>query len=99
MAKPTATAAREEFSQGFNAGFFDAASVVSGPDHRSTYKVAVDEANAFKCTECKHRGPIEPYPPFNEKESDEEAFKIIKDPKAVLGEEFLCFHTRDLLPE
>ena len=77
----------------------DASSSVAGFEHRNVYKVAVDEANSFKCTECKHRGPIEPHPPFNEKESEEQAFVLLKDAKTLLGEELMCFHTRNPLPE
>lgn len=63
------------------------------------YKKAVDRANEFKCTECKHRGPIEPFPAFNEKEVDEDAFILAEDPKSLLKEEFLCFHSKNKLPE
>jgi hypothetical protein len=94
----------------------DAASMISGFEHRNIYKVAIDEANSFKCTECKHRGPIEAYPEFHKKADTEwarfyvdvdksqqpapfEDFTMIKDPKTVLGEEFLCYHTRNVLPE
>jgi len=59
----------------------------------------VDEANAYKCEVCRHRGPIEPYPPFNERESDESAFILLRDAKTMLAEEFLCYHSRNRLPE
>ena len=41
---------------------------------------------------------MEPYPPFNTKEKDEDEFLLVKTPKEVLGEEFLCYHTRSRLP-
>jgi len=68
-------------------------------DDKNKYKKAVDEANAFKCTSCRHRGPIEPFPAFNERENDESAFVILRDPKVMLAEEFLCYHSRSKLPE
>jgi len=66
---------------------------------RDIYKDAVDEANSFKCTMCKHRGPIEPYPPFNPKDNDLQSFIMLKDPKTLLEEEMLCFHSRTRLAE
>jgi hypothetical protein len=48
---------------------------------RDIYKVAVDEANAYNCPTCKHRGPIEPYPPFNAKDNDISSFVLVRDPK------------------
>ena len=67
-------------------------------EHRNKYKIAIDAANEYKSPYCKHRGPIEPYPAFDKKEKDEEAFKMLKTPKEVLGEEFICYHTRNKLP-
>ena len=77
----------------------DMQSTVSGFEHRTIYKKCVDEANAFKCPKSKHRGPIEPYPPFDERENDESAFLLLKDAKTLLGEELICYHTRIPLPE
>jgi len=68
-------------------------------DMRQTFKKAVEEANAFKCTECNHRGPIEPYPKFHEKDQEQESYVILRDPKKMLEEEFLCFHSRTRLAE
>jgi len=68
-------------------------------EHRTKYKKAVEEANAFKCTECSHRGPIEPYPKFHEKDQDEDAYVVVRDPKKMLEEEFLCYHSKTKLPE
>lgn len=62
-------------------------------------KVEVDNANAFKCPLCKHKGPIEPYPKFNEKEQDIQNFYIIRDPKKILQEELVCFHSRVCIPD
>ena len=70
----------------------------SNNEHRTKYKIAVDAANEYKCPFCKHRGPLEPYPPFSKKERDENEFKLLKTPKEVLGEEFMCYHTRNRLP-
>ena len=63
------------------------------------YLKAVNDANAFKCDFCRHRGPIEPYPAFNEKADNDEAFIELRDAKTLLKEEFLCYHTRNRLPE
>jgi len=49
--------------------------------------------------ECRHRGSQEPYPPFNEREAEREAFVNLRSPKDILAEEFLCFHSRNRLPE
>lgn len=68
-------------------------------DHRDPYRISVEEANAYKCNQCKHRGPIEPYPPFHEKEADLSAFTLLRSPKDLLGDEFLCFHSRTRLSE
>ena len=73
--------------------------IFGNADDRNKYKKAVDLANEFKCDECRHRGPIEPYPAFNEKESDENAFVVLRDPKQMLAEEFICYHSRSRLPE
>lgn len=56
----------------------------------------IDTANAFRCThpECNHQGPIKPYPPFNEKDSIETEFQMLKSEKQLLYEELVCFHTR-----
>ena len=82
-----------------NAKETESVSDFGGIDERNKYKKAVDEANEYKCTVCRHRGPIEPFPAFSEKENDESAFVVIRDPKVMLSEEFLCYHTRSRLPE
>lgn len=63
------------------------------------FKATVDEANSFKCSKCKHRGPIEPYPPFHQKEADLQAFCFLRDPKQMIEDELLCFHSRTPLAE
>ena len=63
------------------------------------YLKAVNDANAFRCDKCRHRGPIEPYPPFNDKADSDEAFIELRDAKTLLKDEFLCYHTRNRLPE
>lgn len=77
----------------------DKVSEWNGVDERNKYKKAVDLANEFKCELCRHRGPIEPYPAFNERESEESAFVLLRDPKTMLQEEFICYHSRSKLPE
>lgn len=39
-------------------------------DWEDQFKETVNLANSFKCPKCKHRGPIEPYPPFHAREAD-----------------------------
>jgi hypothetical protein len=68
-------------------------------DYEDKVKAAVDEANSFKCSKCKHRGPIEPYPPFNSNENDIASFCIVRDPLQMLEDELLCFHSRTPLSE
>lgn len=68
-------------------------------DETNKYKKAVDLANEYQCEVCRHRGPIEAYPPFPIVENIEAAFTILRDPKVVLKEEFLCYHSRAKLPE
>lgn len=68
-------------------------------DETNKYKKAVDLANEYQCDVCRHRGPIEAYPPFPIVENIEAAFTILRDPKVVLQEEFLCYHSRAKLPE
>lgn len=60
----------------------------------AVYKKAIEEANAFKCEKDKHRGALEPYPPFNKREQDPDAFCFMRDEKDLLKDELLCYHTR-----
>lgn len=59
----------------------------------------MEDANAFKCTECSHRGPIEPYPKFHDKDQDEEQYVVLREPKEMLRDEFFCYHSRTRLAE
>jgi hypothetical protein len=68
-------------------------------EYEDQFKEIINLANSFKCPKCKHRGPIEPYPPFNTKEADISAFCFLRDPKQMIEEEQLCFHTRTPLKE
>jgi ubiquitin-protein ligase len=69
-------------------------------DSRAKYKKAVDEANAYKCTLCPHRGPIEPYPKFHEKDQDIDQYVLVDaEAKELLRDEFLCYHSRTRLAE
>ena len=53
-------------------------------DESNKYKKAVDLANEYQCDICRHRGPIEAYPPFPIIDNLEKAFTILRDPKTVL---------------
>jgi hypothetical protein len=66
----------------------------NGPNHRDIYRLAVEEANSYKCTICKHRGPIEPFPAFHVNEKDEDAFVVLRDEHKLLEDELLCYNTR-----
>jgi hypothetical protein len=69
-------------------------------DSRAKYKKAVDEANAYKCPTTPHRGALEPWPKFNEKEQDIDEYVLVDaDEKDLLRGEFLCFHSRTRLAE
>jgi len=72
---------------------------VNDEEWEDKFKEIVNLANSFKCPRCKHRGPIEPYPPFNSKETDISAFCFVRDPKEMIENELLCFHTRTPLAE
>lgn len=63
------------------------------------YKKEVENANSFKCTGCRHRGSIEPYPTFNEREKIISDFEVLRDPLELLEKEFLCYHTKTRLSE
>lgn len=63
------------------------------------FKKAVDDANAFKCSECNHRGPIEPYPKFHDKDTEPEEYVVVREPKKLLEDEMMCFHSRTRLAE
>jgi hypothetical protein len=81
-----------------NPAELESASVSGFGEHRTIYKIAIDAANEFKDPQSKHRGALEPWPAFNKKEKDENEFKLLKSPKEILGEEFICYHTRNKLP-
>jgi hypothetical protein len=69
-------------------------------DHfEDIFQNIVNDSNSFKCCKCKHRGPIEPYPPFNDKESDINSFIVVREPKQLIQQELVCFHSRDTLSE
>jgi len=72
---------------------------ITDDDLEDTIKAVVDAANAYKCARCKHRGPIEPYPPFNSHENEESAFCFVRDPLKMIEDELLCFHSRTPLSE
>jgi ubiquitin-protein ligase len=63
------------------------------------YKEIVNQANSYKCPKCKHRGSIECYPAFNDKEADVNAFVIPRSPEEMVAQELLCYHTRTNLQE
>lgn len=67
--------------------------------NKKTLDDAIEVSKHFKSTECKHRGAGEPYPPFDEREKDADAFVFIKDPKELLADELICYYTRQKLPQ
>ena len=58
-------------------------------------KEIVENANTTRCTRSIHRGPLQPYPPFNDREKVEAEFVKVRDEQTLLFEELVCFHTRD----
>jgi ubiquitin-conjugating enzyme E2 D/E len=72
---------------------------VSKEDAEEQYKAIVDQANSYKCSCCKHRGPIEPYPPFNDKETDLNSFIVVRDPKQMLADQMVCYHSKASLQD
>ena len=77
----------------------DDESISNMGEERNKYKKAVDLANAYKSEKCRHRGSLEPYPPFHERENDTDAFVVMRDPKVMLAEEFVCYTSRNRLPD
>jgi hypothetical protein len=59
----------------------------------------MQDANSFKCLGCRHRGSIELFPPFNEKEQDLAKFVILTNAKELLEKEFIFYHTKIPLVE
>jgi hypothetical protein len=59
----------------------------------------VENANSFKCSGCRHRGSIEPFPQFNEREKIINDFVLLEDPHSLLEKEFVCYHTKAPLAE
>ena len=68
-------------------------------DERSKYEKAVLAANEFRCEECGHQGQGTPKPAFNEREADEASFIVMRDPKTLLADELICYHSRNKMPE
>lgn len=69
------------------------------PQEIEKYKKEVENANAHKCHSCRHRGSIEPFPVFNDREKVIEDFYMLEKPQALLEKEFVCYHTKTPLPE
>jgi len=55
---------------------------------------SIKKANDFICSQCKHKGPIQPYPPFPKNEQVAEDYIMLKSPKDLLREELVCFQTK-----
>jgi hypothetical protein len=62
-------------------------------------KVDIEAANAYKCPTCRHRGSIEPFPAFNEREKIVGDFILLEEPVGLLEKEFVCYHTKTPLSE
>lgn len=63
------------------------------------YKKEVENANAYKCHSCRHRGSIEPFPNFNDNEKTVSEFIMLEEPQSLLEKEFTCYHTKTPLSE
>eukprot|EP00824_Muranothrix_gubernata_P024053 TRINITY_DN67_c0_g1_i1.p1 TRINITY_DN67_c0_g1~~TRINITY_DN67_c0_g1_i1.p1 ORF type:complete len:995 (-),score=204.69 TRINITY_DN67_c0_g1_i1:1224-3914(-) len=55
---------------------------------------AVRKANEYSNLEVGHKGPLSPWPTFNQKETDLKSFTMIKTEKELIQEEMKCFHTK-----
>ena len=60
----------------------------------NTYSKQVEQANAYKCNGCRHRGAIESFPQFSDKEIKTESFIQLRTEKELLEREFVCYHTK-----
>ena len=69
------------------------------PKERKKFEDAVRLANDFRDDEYGHQGPGTPKPAFHEREADEASFIIMRDPKKMLADELLCYHSRNRMPE
>lgn len=69
------------------------------PQELEKYKKEVENANAFKCHSCRHRGSIEPFPVFNDREKVIGDFILLEEPLNLLEKEFVCYHTKTPLAE
>jgi len=52
---------------------------------------AIEQANSFSCTTCKHK-PLRAWPPFPSYE--QESFVLLKNERDLIAEELLCFHSK-----
>lgn len=64
-----------------------------------TIDQAVKNANDFKCSGCKHKGPLSAWPPFYENEKNLKDFIMVKTPYELLFNEMTCFSTKMSLRE
>ena len=69
------------------------------PEQRKKFEDAVKLANEYRCDLCGHMGPGTPKPAFHEREADEASFIIVRDPKKMLADELICYHSRNKMPE
>lgn len=59
----------------------------------------MEAANAYKNLSHNHKGALEPYPPLPKKRENLNDFIMLKSPKELLLEEYLCFLTKTPLRE
>jgi hypothetical protein len=69
------------------------------PQEIEKYKKEVENANAYKSNLSRHRGSIEPFPTFNDREKIIGDFILLEDPHSLLEKEFVCYHTKTPLSE
>ena len=55
---------------------------------------AVKKANEYVNLEIGHKGPLNPFPTFNQKENDLTLFKNNKTYKEIIQEELICYHSK-----
>jgi hypothetical protein len=69
------------------------------PQEIEAFRKEVENANSFKCPSCRHRGSIEPFPTFNEREKTIGEFILLEEPHSLLEKEFVCYHTKTPLSD
>lgn len=60
---------------------------------------AVEDANRYSCTRCGHKGPLDPFPRFDERENDLKQYICTRTPEQLLADELTCYNTKTNLKD